>query len=109
MLKQHPEDQEKYPNTDEPNKDRVAAKLKTIRTGYRKACDIGVVVEELSLPFTDFVKIFGRISCRISTSLPNAIENPLQDQLSSTNFVNTVPDNLSPVEPESFEDEEEEF
>lgn len=105
MLKQHPEDQEKYPNTDEPNKDRVATKLKTIRTGYRKACDIGVVVEELFLPFTDFVKIFGRIS----TSLPNAIENPLQDQLSSTNFVNTVPDNLSPVEPESFEDEEEEF
>ena len=53
MLKQHPEDQEKYPNTDEPNKDWVAAKLKTIRTGYRKACDIGVVVEELSLPFTE--------------------------------------------------------
>ena len=54
MLKQHPEDQEKYPNTDEPNKDRVAAKLKTIRTGYRKACDIGVVVEELFLPFKNF-------------------------------------------------------
>ena len=37
MSKQYPEDQENYPNKEKLNKDRVAAKLKTIRTGYRKA------------------------------------------------------------------------
>ena len=36
MLKQYPEDQEKYSNKEKLNKDRVAAKLKTTRTGYRK-------------------------------------------------------------------------
>ena len=39
MLKQYPQNQEKYPNKDKLNKDRVAAKLKTIRTVYRKACN----------------------------------------------------------------------
>ena len=41
MLKQYPEDQEKYPNREKRNKDRVAAKLKAIITGYKKACDNG--------------------------------------------------------------------
>ena len=43
------------------------------------------------------------------TSLPNAIDSPLQDQLSSTTFVNKFPDDLPPVKPASFKDEEEEF
>ena len=62
MLKQYPEDQEKYPNKEKRNKDRVAAKLKTIRTGDRKACDNGRkrVVLELRLLFTGFLKIFGK-------------------------------------------------
>ena len=37
----YPEDQEKYPNKEKPNKDRFAAKVNTIRSGYRKACDNG--------------------------------------------------------------------
>ena len=41
MLKQCPEDQEKYPNKEKLNKDRVAAELKRFRTGYRKAWDNG--------------------------------------------------------------------
>ena len=43
------------------------------------------------------------------TSLTNAIDSPLQDQLSSTTFVNKFPDDLSPVRSASFEDEEEEI
>ena len=43
------------------------------------------------------------------TSLPNAIVSLLQDQLSSTTFVNKFPHDLSPVQPASFEEEEEEF
>ena len=31
------------------------------------------------------------------TSLPNAIDSPLQGQLSSITFVNKFPDDLSPV------------
>ena len=56
---------------------------------------------------TDFVKIFG--GSPPVTSLPNAIDSPLQDQLSSTTFVNKFPDNLSPSQPTSFDDAEEEF
>ena len=41
MFKQYPEDQEKYPNKEKLNKDLVAAKLKTIRTGNRKTCNNG--------------------------------------------------------------------
>ena len=41
MLRQCSEDQEKNPNKEKLNKDRVVAKLKTIKTGYRKACDNG--------------------------------------------------------------------
>ena len=36
MLKQYPEDQEKYRNKEKLNKGQVAAKLKTIRMGYKK-------------------------------------------------------------------------
>ena len=51
------------------------------------------MVEELCLLFTGFVKIFG-------------YDSPLQDQLSPTTIVNKFPDDLSPVQPVSFEDEE---
>ena len=43
------------------------------------------------------------------TSLPNAIDSPLQDQPSSATFVYKFPDDLSPVQPASFESKEEEF
>ena len=39
------------------------------------------------------------------TSLLNAVYSPSQDQLSSTTFVNKFPDDLSPVQPASFDDE----
>ena len=41
MFKQYPKDQEKYPNKEKLNKDRVAAELKNIRTGNRKTCNNG--------------------------------------------------------------------
>ena len=65
-----------------------------------------VVVAELCLLFTDFVKNFLGRSPAV-TNIPNAIDSPLRDQLSSTTFVNTFPDDLSPVQPASFHDEEE--
>ena len=49
----------------------------------------------------------GRISCSNHSS--NTIDSPLQDQLSSTPFVTKFPDDLSPVQPVSFENDEEEF
>ena len=110
MLKQYPEDQERYPNKEKLNKDQVAAKLKTIRTGYRKACDNGWKNDGGRIVFTFYglCKILWGGSPAV-TSLSNAIGSPLQDQLSSTTFVNKFPDDLSPVQPASFEGEEEEF
>ena len=43
------------------------------------------------------------------TSFPTAIDSPLQDQLSSINFVSKFSDDLSPVQHASFEDEKEKF
>ena len=86
MLKQFPEDQEKYPSKEKLNKDRVAAKLKMIRMVYRKACDNGR---------------------KSGGGSGGTFDSPLQDQLSSTTFVNKFPDHLSPAQPASFEDEEE--
>ena len=110
ILKQYPKDQEKYPNKEKVNKDRFATKLKSIRTGYRKACD-----NEKKSGGGRIVFIFYRICESLwggspaVTRLPNAIVCPLQDQLSSTTFVNKFPDDLSPVPPAFFEDEEEEY
>ena len=67
-----------------------------------------VVVVELFLLFMDFFENFWGGSPAV-TSLPNAIKSSLQDQLLSPTFVNKFPDDLSPVQPASFEDEEEEF
>ena len=51
--------------------------------------------------------LWGRSSA--VTSLPNSIDSPLQDWLLSTTFVNRFPNELSPIQPASFEDEEEEI
>ena len=110
MLKQYPKDQEKYPNKEKLNKDRVAAKLKAIRTGYMKECDNGRKSSGGRIVFTFYglcENLWG--GSPAVTSLPNAIDSTLQDQLSSTTFVNKFPDDLSPVQSGSFKDEEEEF
>ena len=52
MLKQNLKDQEKYPNKEKLNKDWVAAKLKTIRAGYRKAYDNGMKSGSSRIKFT---------------------------------------------------------
>ena len=84
MLKQYPEDQEKCPNKEKLNKGRVAAKLKTIRTVCRKACDNGRKSGGGRIVFT-FYGICGNLwgGSSAVTSLPNAIDSPLQDQLLS--------------------------
>ena len=103
-------DLEKYPKKEELNKDRVAAKLKTNRTGYRKSCDNGKKSGDGRIVFTFYGLCENhRGGSPAVTSLPNAIDSPYQDQLSSTAFVNKFPDDSSPVQPVSFEDEEEEF
>ena len=110
MLKQYPEDQEKYSNKEKLNKDRVAAKLKTIMTGYRKVCDNRRKSGGCRIVFTFYglcENLWG--GSPAVTSLSNATDSPLQDQLLSTNFVNKFPHDLSPVQPAAFEDEEEEF
>ena len=103
----YPEDQEKYPNKEKPNKDRFAAKLKTIRSGYRKACDNGRKSGggRIVLTFYGLCENLWVWSPTV-ISLPNAIDSPLQDQLSPTTIVNKFPDDLSPVQPVSFEDKE---
>ena len=110
MLKQYPEDQEKQPNKEKLNKDRVEANLKAIRTGYRKAYDNGRKSGGGRIVFTfyELCQSFWGGSPAV-TSIPNAIDSPLQDQLSSVTFINKFPDGLSPVKPASVEDEEEEF
>ena len=110
MLKQYPKHQEKYPSEEKLNKNRVAAKLKTIRRGPRKACNNGRKSSGSRIEFTCYglCENLWRGS-PAATILPDAIDSPLQDQLSSTTFSNKFPDDLSPVQPASFEDEEEEF
>ena len=103
MLKQHPEDQDKYPNKEKRNKDRVVAKLTTIKTGYRKACDNGRKSGGGRIVFTFYglcEHFWGRSPA--VTNIPNAIDSPLRDQLSSTTFAN----DLSPVQPAVFHYEE---
>ena len=80
MLKQYPKDQEKYPNKEKLDKDRVAAKLKTIRVGYRKACDNGMKTGGSRIVFTfcGLRKNYWGGSSAV-TSLPNAIDNTLKD------------------------------
>ena len=110
MLKQYPEDQEKYSNKEKLNNDRVAVNLKTIRTGDRKACDNGRKSGGGRIVFIFYGLCENLLGGSPAvTSLPNAIDSPLQDQLSLTNFVNKFPGDLSPVQPASFEDEDEEF
>ena len=62
MMKQYPMTvRENYQNKNLLNKDRITAKFKSIRTGFKKAADKDkkVVVVELFLRFTIFVRIFG--------------------------------------------------
>ena len=110
MLKHYPKHQEKYPNEEKLNKNRVAAKLKTIRRGHRKACNNGRKSSGSRIEFT-FYGLWENLwrGSPALTILPDANDSPLQDQLSSTTFSNKFPDDLSPVKPGSFEDEEEEF
>ena len=103
----YPEDQEEYRNKEKLNKDWVAAKFKTIRTGYRKVCDNGRKTGGSRILFTFYgfcENLWG--GSPAVNSYPNAIDSPLQDQLSPTTFVNKSPDDLSPVQPAFFEDEE---
>ena len=89
MLKQYPEDQEKYLNKEKLNNDRGAANLKTIRTGYRKACDNGMKSGGGRIVFIFYGLCENLLEGSPAvTSLPNAIDSPLQDQLLLTNFVN---------------------
>ena len=44
LLVQYPSDAEKYPNKDNVTKERIAAKIKTIRTSYRK---LSIPIEEV--------------------------------------------------------------
>ena len=39
MSKEYPEDPEKFPNKSTITKERITAKLKSIRTGFKKAAD----------------------------------------------------------------------
>ena len=41
MSKEYPEDPEKFPNKSTITKERITAKLKSIRTGFKKAADAG--------------------------------------------------------------------
>ena len=41
MSKEHPEGPEKFPNKSIITKERITAKLKSIRTGFKKAADAG--------------------------------------------------------------------
>ena len=41
MSKEYPEDPEKFPNKSTITKERITAKLKSIRTGFKKASDAG--------------------------------------------------------------------
>lgn len=41
LIKQYPNDKEKYPDKDIVTNDRIAVKLKTIRTAFKKAVDSG--------------------------------------------------------------------
>ena len=79
MLKQYPEDQEKYRNKEKLNKGRVTAKLKTIRTGYRKACENGRKSGGGRMVLT-FYGLCGNLwgGSPAVTNLSNAIDRPLQ-------------------------------
>ena len=39
LMKEYPDEKKKYPNKEKMNKERVAAKLKRIRSGFKKAMD----------------------------------------------------------------------
>ena len=41
MPKEYPEDREKFPNKSTITKERITAKLKSIRTDFKKAADAG--------------------------------------------------------------------
>ena len=106
MMRQYPEDQEKYPNKEKLTKDRVSAKLKTIRTGYRKACDNGRKSGGGRIVFTFYGLCENLWSGSPAvTSISNAIDS--QQQLSSTALESQVPDG-SPIQLTSFEDGDEE-
>ena len=38
LIKQYPNDKEKYPDKDIVTNDRIAVKLKTITTAFKKSC-----------------------------------------------------------------------
>ena len=41
LMEEYPDEKQKYPNKEKINKERVAAKLKSIRSGFKKAIDCG--------------------------------------------------------------------
>ena len=41
LMKEYPDEKEKYPNKEKMGKNRAAAKLKSIRSGFKKAIDCG--------------------------------------------------------------------
>ena len=91
------------------DKDRVAAKLKKIRIGYRKACDLGRKSGSCRIVFS-FYGLCENLCGGSSevTSLYNATDSPLQDQLSSTTFLDKFLYYLCPALPAFFEEDEKE-
>ena len=91
LMKEYPDEKEKYPNKETMGKNRAAAKLKSIRSGFKKAIDCGKKSGWGSVVFTffDFCNDLW-VGCPALTTMQNSIN-------SSKQLSNDDSDSFSPV------------
>ena len=91
LMKEYPDEKEKYPNKEKISKKRATAKLKSIRSGFEKAIDCGKKSGWGRVVFTffDFCNDLC-VGCPALTSIQNSINT--SKQLSNDNS-----DSFSPV------------
>ena len=84
LMKEYPDEKEKYPNKETMGKNRAAAKLKSIRSGFKKAIDCGKKSGWGSVVFTffDFCNDLW-VGCPALTTMQNSINS--SKQLSNDN------------------------
>ena len=90
LMKEYPDEKEKYPNKEKMNKKRIVAKLKSIRSRFKKAIDCGKKSGGGRAVFTffDFCNVLWG-DCPAVTSIQNSID-------SSKPLLNDDSDSFSP-------------